>query len=220
MKKISLSSLNLDTREYGQGLAYKLACEQLAEIANVEEQCINSGATCEVTDSRKVISLQYLDQAYQVSLPDITILRTGDAGEVPLRDRILILHYIIQAKGAPLSDNKITYKELPEGMIYFPTFTKRAIKPLLDNFGSEPVRLLETARIFGGRKDNYGDVAVTIDAFSRVPITLILWQGDEELPPSGSILFDSSITDYLSTEDITVLCETIAWGLVKSYKFH
>jgi len=220
VKKISLSSLNLDTREYGQGLAYKLACEQLAEIANIEEQCINSGATCEVTDFGKVISLQYLGQAYQVSLPDIAILRTGDAGEIPLRDRILILHYIIQAKGTPLSDNKIAYKELPEGTIYSPTFTKRAIKPLLDNFGSEPDRLLEAAKIFGGRKADYGDVAVTIDAFSRVPITLILWQGDEELPPSGSILFDGGITDYLSTEDITVLCETIAWRLVKSYKFH
>jgi len=29
-------------------------------------------------------------------------------------------------------------------------------------------------------------------------------------------LFDANISDYLSTEDVTVLCETIAWKLVKS----
>ncbi|GAI34732.1 unnamed protein product, partial [marine sediment metagenome] len=48
--------------------------------------------------------------------------------------------------------------------------------------------------------------------------TLVLWRGDEEFPPSGSIMFDATISDYLSAEDITVLCQTIAWKLVKSLK--
>jgi hypothetical protein len=56
---------------------------------------------------------------------------------------------------------------------------------------------------------------VNINAFDRVPTTLVLWRGDEELAPNGNILFDSNISDYLSTEDITVLCETIVWKLVK-----
>jgi len=47
---------------------------------------------------------------------------------------------------------------------------------------------------------------------------LVLWRGDDELAPEGSILFDSTIPDYLSTEDITVLCETIAWRLVSFLK--
>ena len=53
-------------------------------------------------------------------------------------------------------------------------------------------------------------------AFPRVPITLVLWRGDDEFPPDGNILFDRSISDYLTTEDVNVLCETIAWTLVKS----
>jgi len=57
-------------------------------------------------------------------------------------------------------------------------------------------------------------VAVTINAFSRVPITIVMWHGDDEFAPQGSIIFDSTISDYLSTEDITVLCETIIWRLV------
>jgi hypothetical protein len=48
-----------------------------------------------------------------------------------------------------------------------------------------------------------------------VPITIILWQGDDELAPQGNILFDATISDYLSTEDITVLCEILTWRLVK-----
>jgi hypothetical protein len=112
----------------------------------------------------------------------------------------------------------IAYKELPEGASYFPTFAKRTIKPLLDHFGKEPHLLLDVAQKLGGNKAEYGDVAVTINAFSYVPITLVLWHGDEEFAPEGSILFDSTISDYLPTEDINVLCETIAWRLVKFSK--
>jgi len=218
MGNSSLLSSNLRNHEYGYGLAYKLACEQLAKIVDLEHQCLKSGARYQVRDSKKVINLEYLNQPYQITLPDIEISAKDSEDEVPLRDKILILHYIIQAKGTAMSNKMITYKELPEGISYFPTFSKRAIKPLIDHFGSRPHRLLDVAEILGGRKVDYGDVAVTINAFSRVPITLVLWQGDEEFPPDGNIIFDSTISDYLSTEDINVLCEAIAWRLVKLQK--
>jgi hypothetical protein len=44
----------------------------------------------------------------------------------------------------------------------------------------------------------------------------VLWRGDEELAPNGNILFDANISDYLSSEDVTVLSETIIWKLVRS----
>ena len=61
-------------------------------------------------------------------------------------------------------------------------------------------------------------MAVTINAFKRVPITFVLWRGDEEFPPDGSILFDATVSDYLSIEDINVLCERITWKLVRLLK--
>ena len=218
MKNRHMTLPNKNDFEYGYELAYKLACEKLASIKDVTEQCHKSGAKCQVIDSEKVIIIDYLNQAYRITLPDIEIKR-GDSGEaVPVKDKILILHYFTQAKGTPLSNKPITYKELPEGTGYFRTFSKRAIQPFLTHFGKEPERLFEVAKIFGGYKADYGDVAVTINAFSRVPITFVLWQGDEEFSPEGNIIFDSTISDYLTVEDINVLCEAIAWKLVKSYQ--
>ena len=204
-------------KEYGYEFAYQLAREQLAGIDNLEQQCRKSSA--QYIDSQKAIITVYLNQSYLITLPDVEISLMNKKEEtVPIRDKILILHYLTLAKGTPLSNKVITYKELPEGINYFPTFYKRAIKPLVSHFGNEPYRLLDMAGIFDGHKANYGDAAVIINAFSRVPITLVLWQGDDEFPPEGSILFDSTISDYLSTEDINVLCETIAWRLVKLLK--
>ncbi len=218
MESRHFSLPNQQNYEYGYELAYKLACEQLAKVDNIRQQCLKSGARCQVIDSQKIIILEYLNQSYQIAFPDIDISLIGSKEEVPIRDKILILHYFTQAKGTPITNKLTTFRELPEGANYFPTFSKRAIKPLLDHFGREPERLIDTAEELGGHKVDYGDAAVTINAFSYVPITLVLWRGDEEFNPEGSILFDSTISDYLPTEDINILCETISWKLVKHFK--
>lgn len=204
--------------EYGYKLAYEIARQKLAEIGDVEPLCLNSGAEYKIIDSFPVISLDYLNRRYQIRLPEVAISLTDSNEEVPLKDKILLLHYLIQAKGTPLANKSIAYKELPEGVGYFRTFHKRAIKPLVDNFGSEPKKLLDAAKELGGKKADYGDVAVTINAFKKVPITFVLWRGDEEFPPDGSILFDATVSDYLSIEDINVLSERIAWKLVRALR--
>jgi len=214
MKISPLPLPNQKNYEYGYKLAYKLACEQLGKV-DIEKQCHKSGAKHLVIDSQKLVIVEYLNQSYQITLPDIQVSLVDSEMEVPIKDKILILHYLTLAKGIPIANKFIAFKELPEGASYFPTFSKRSIEPLIDHFGREPHRLIDAAERLGGRKVDYGDAAVTISAFSRVPITLVLWQGDEEFSPQGNILFDATIFDYLSTYDITVLCETITWKLVK-----
>ena len=212
-------TLTLSIRQndgYGYELAYRLAREQLLKIDDIEQQCRKSGT--QYIDSRKAITIEYLNQSYLITLPDIQISLMGKEAEVPLRDKILILHYLTQAKGTPLSNQVITYKELPEGSAYFPTFYQRTIKPLVNYFGNEPHRLLDMAKILAGHEADYGDTAVTINAFRRVPITLVLWKGDDEFAPEGNVLFDRTISDYLPAEDIIVLSETTVRRIIKLLK--
>jgi hypothetical protein len=214
MKIKPLSLPNQKNYEYGYKLAYKLAGEQLGRV-DIEEQCRKSGARYQIINSRQLITVEYLNQSYQITLPDVQVSLMNSEAEVPLKDKILILHYLTQATGVTITNKFIAFPELPEGANYFPTFSKRSIEPLINYFGIEPRRLLEAAERLGGHKVDYGDVAVTINVFSRVPITIVLWQGDEEFPPRSNILFDASIPGYLSTYDITVLCETITWKVVR-----
>jgi hypothetical protein len=197
-------------------LALKLAGEKLASRADIEEQCRRSGANYEISGRSVVIYTKYLNRAYRVALPEITVCLGDSQDEVELIDKVLILHYLEQAKGTPLTEKLIAYKELEEGAVYYPTFFKRAVKPLIDYFGPEPDRLLPAAAKMGGSKTDFGDTSVIIPAFSRVPINIVIWKGDEEFPPNASILFDETVLDYLSAEDINVLCQTISWQLVKS----
>jgi hypothetical protein len=206
------SSLSGSPWERGFDLSYKFACEKLAKISDIEEQCRKSGARY-IGPNEVVIN--YLNQPYRVIIPDCRIFLEDGGTEAPLRDRMLILHYFTGAKGTPAIGKLIAYKQLQGGVSYFPTFSQRAVAPLVQNFGKSPELLMKIAAKLGGHAVDYGDMSVTVDAFPHVSITLVLWRGDEELAPNGNILFDANISDYLSTEDVTVLCETIVWKLVK-----
>jgi hypothetical protein len=206
------SSLSDSPWERGFDLSFKLACEELAKIGDMEQQCRKSGAKY-IGTSEIVIS--YLNQPYHIMLPDVKISLEDSGVEVPLRDKILILHYFTLAEGTPATGRVITYKQIPGGINYFPAFSQRAITPFVKRFGKNPELLISTAAKLGGYKANYGDVSVTTNAFPHVPITFVLWRGDDEIAPNGSILFDANVSDYLSTEDVAVLSETITWKLIK-----
>ena len=195
--------------------AYKLAREQLAKVEDIEQLCLKSGSRCLVTGSQQEIAIEYLNRLYRITTPNVEVLLANSKDEASMRDRVLILHYLLSAKGTSITNKLIAFKELSGGGNYFRTFSKRAIEPLVEHFGEQPHVLIDTAGKLGGHTVAYGDVAVTVNAFSRVPVTIVLWQGDEEFPAQGDILFDAAISDYLSTYDVTVLCESIIWKLVK-----
>jgi hypothetical protein len=50
---------------------------------------------------------------------------------------------------------------------------------------------------FFGETLNAGDWAFEVRPLPRVPVTFILWRGDEEVSDSGSLLFDLSAQSYL-----------------------
>ena len=214
------SSSSSSPWERGFDLSYKIACEQLAKINDIEEQCRKSGA--KYLGSHEVV-INYINQPYHITIPkdipschcEAEVVSRSNLVEVSLRDKILILHYFTLAEGTPAVGRLITYKQIPGGISYYPAFSQRAIAPLVNRFGQNPELLISAAAKLGGREADYGDMSVTVNAFDYVPITLVLWRGDEELAPNGNILFDANISDYLSTEDVTVLSETIIWKLVK-----
>jgi hypothetical protein len=196
-------------------LALKLAAERLRG-SEKENVCRKSESSCVLSDSGQAIQVRYLNRIYQVKWPGIEISLSDSREGIELRDKILILDYLNTAKGTALAGSAITFQELPEVSSYFPTFSKRAVQPLIDNFGSCPERLFDAALQLGGEKAGYGDASVTITAFSRVPVSYVIWKGDEEFPANANILFDKTIQDYLPNEDIIVLCQAITWRLVKS----
>ena len=66
----------------------------------------------------------------------------------------------------------------------------------------------------GGETQSLGDASAMYLAFPRVPITHVLWSGDEEFSPEATILFDETITGYFPTEDIAALSGASVYRLL------
>lgn len=80
-------------------------------------------------------------------------------------------------------------------------FQQRAVNPFLKTFGHRPEAFQEAAAALGASSGSAGGVSMIIPVMPRVPLCFTLWPGDDELPPSASILFDAQAASYLHTED-------------------
>ena len=205
-------SAEKDRSVYNLDVAYAIVRERLAS-ADIEEQCRHSGSEYVKHDAGATATVYYLNQPYLVTFPEVKVT-PADGPDLPLREQILILHYLTLAKGTAATNNLITFRDLPGGIVYYPTFSKRTMEPLTRFFGREPELLVKASEKLGAHQTDVGNTTVVINAFRHVPITMVLWHGDEELPPQLNLLFDANITDYLESEDVTVLCEIVTWKLV------
>jgi hypothetical protein len=194
-----------NTSEEGFELAYELACKKLTSM-DPEEICRKSGA--QYVDQDRII-INYLNRLYFVTISSGDISLKDEEEKIPIKDKILILHYLTKATGAPFTHKLITYGQIEGGRFYCPVFIKRNLEPILNCFGDKPELLFDIAQSLDGNKASYGDVSVSINVFPMVRIFIILWRGDDEVPHGGNILFDGNIPGYLASEDVCVLCETL-----------
>jgi hypothetical protein len=135
--------------------------------------------------------------------------------EIPVKEKILILHYLNGSKGGDLTGELIAYQDMPSARFYLDAFNRRVKYPMIDTFGDQPDQLpLLAKELFGADASSVGDISVVIEAFPKIPVTLVIWKGDEEFSSDGTILFDSSIKDILSAEDISELTSRIVYRLI------
>ncbi len=127
------------------------------------------------------------------------------SGEHLLTVSILLVHYLTRATGIPLVGEWISFRELPGGDIYNTPFTNRTIRPMVGLFGQRPAKLAEAMIKLGGRQEKLGHASGSVHAFPMVPLCFVVWEGDEEIPASGQILFDRSASGYMDTEALVVL---------------
>ena len=125
----------------------------------------------------------------------------------------LLAHYSLANETAK-TGKLVKFKDLPGGYAYEHAFTQRAIDPIAQGFGSTPAELIEAAKLFDGKRLNYGDTSVEIPALEGIPIVYILWT-TIEFPTSANLLFDESASWFLDTETLSSLGELTTHRLLK-----
>lgn len=162
-----------------------------------------------------LLYLVFWNGEWAIRFPEVEIMVISGPKALKPTEQIVILHYLIQAQGIPIKGNWVTFRQIPSGLFYYDPFVKRCIKPFTGFFGRHPEILKDFSK---GRPAlssvGLGDISLVLRPLPCILIAFVLWQGDDELPPEGNILFDETISSFLPTEDIVVLTSTLTYGLL------
>ncbi|MDH3883190.1 MAG: DUF3786 domain-containing protein [Desulfobacterales bacterium] len=163
--------------------------------------------------------VSFLKRVYHISFPELEFEDEAESQkEVPIQEQILILHYMLGPAPSALTDNWISYREIPGASFYYSAFVKRAIDPLKQVFGQNVDGLIRAGEILGGKSIDTGDAGYEFKLFPNIPVRLILWAADDEFPAEANIVFNENIGGILSPEDIAWLAGMVVYRLISLSK--
>jgi hypothetical protein len=154
-------------------------------------------------------TFSFLGTVYHVTWPDFTVCHEEDAiGYYPLEEmhaaKILAIRYLLSAApGIPGGTFK-TYREMPWGDVYLRQFNGRCIMRLAYSYGNRLEKFSQICEKLQGRKMKFGDCAYEFTLFKDLYVQFILWEGDDEFPPSSQILFSDNFPTAFEAEDMAV----------------
>ena len=183
---------------------------------------ISSRANIPYNAESRTFTLRLMGVTYQVSWPDYEVrhLDREDLQYYPLEGaanaRILVLRYLTEGAAAPATGKFLTYREVPWGEVYFKQFQGRCLFRLAYGFGNKLQKFREIMEKLGARKLPHGDAGYEFEFLNGLYLQYLLWEGDEEFPPSAQILFsDNFPVAFVMGEDMAVVGD-VSIGALKA----
>jgi hypothetical protein len=125
------------------------------------------------------------------------IISVSPGGEVMLQRlayffRLSALLYLTSARDIPFTGKLVSPLSLKGGQLFFRGSHVLPLDKVAGKYASDRDGFLKKGLALGGEKKEYGDASFTLFPFPRVPVTLILWEADDEFPARADLLLDST----------------------------
>ena len=160
-------------------------------------------------EEKKVFTVVFMGSTYEISFPDYKISHKEDEkGVYPLEEamnaKIFMVRYLSEKAKAPSSGKFLTYREVPWGEVYFRQFQGRCLMRLAFSYGNKLEAFKKVMTAMGAKPLEQGDCAFELEFMEGFFIRQILWEGDDEFPPSSQILFSDNFAVTFAAEDLAV----------------
>jgi hypothetical protein len=178
---------------------------ELFKNANPNELSERSGIQFENGSFR----LSFLGRDIKLTYPDMKAYYIESGEEAAPKLAILIGRFLLSGEISRWSGKFLSYQEMPWGNVYFTQFKGRCLMRLAFGFGNNIERFKRACESLKGVKAPGGDAAYDIEFIIGLTMRLIIWEGDEEFPPSAQILFSDNFPNAFSAEDMAVCGDLI-----------
>jgi hypothetical protein len=194
------------THEHGPDQFQEARDRARRELKLLDPTWIASRSGTTYSFSQRSFEVPWFGDEVAVSYPEGVVSR-ADGEKVGGIEELIILHYLVNADGIAVKGRWVSYRDLPGARYHEPAFYADAEGPLSLGLEGRLEALSSWAKSHARHEDLPGDVAAAWDVLPRVPLLLIFNEKDEEFPASARILFDITASNYLPTEDLSVLAE-------------
>ncbi len=148
-------------------------------------------------------SLFFMEEEYLIYPEECRVERQGaPPGESNDPLKLLLLLYLIRSTETLISGKLCSTSALPGGLLFFKGPHSVPDKPIIERFSDNFSGFSEASEKLGGRKSLYGDLSYEFQILPRIPLTVVLWKGDDEFPPRCDFLFDKSVSAQLPLDMI------------------
>jgi len=200
----------MQSAEVGIQLAKEKAIEQLKKIAH---NIVASKAGVVFKDNR--FEIPFFNQLYYVILPDFLI--TDEQGKnINPAHELLVLNYLANADGTEITGEWQPFRYVKGGACS--NFSVKTVEPLVREYNIDASSFHLAAKVFNALPLGFKDISYCFYLLPKVPVAIILNLATEEFPADVNLLFDSSVTHYLESEDISVITEMFVGRLLKISK--
>ena len=150
-----------------------------------------------------VFTLKLLGQTYEITHPDYTISGEGFASKA-LPPQTFLLRCLLEGKKGEATAEFKTFREMPWGELYIQPFTGRVLTRAAFTFGTRIAAFRSAAEKLGGLPLRHGDAGYEFDFMDNYRLRLLVWEGDDEFPPSAQLLYSANFETGFSAEDRVV----------------
>lgn len=155
-------------------------------------------------EEKNEFTIKVFNRDYILNCNDETIRRRDDNYVPSAETGVMIVNYLSFTETDIDRSNKwVSLKEIPNGgMMFYPAFYKSSIVNLIKTFGEDSKSFKQCAQKLGGKEIKMGDIAFEFEVFPKVFSRVVIWEGDDEIEASATVLFDSSVQFIMHVESI------------------
>ena len=163
----------------------------------------------------KEFYVNLLGREYAISHPECEI-RAVDGGKLPpLPVQTFLLRYLLESKEAAWGGTWKTFREMPWGEMYIKPYTGRVLTRAAFTFGFKLNAFRAACEKMGASPVKHGDAGFEFGVIGGYKMQILMWEGDDEFPPSAQILYSDNFAEGFAAED-RVVAGDILISTVKS----
>lgn len=144
------------------------------------------------------MTVPLMTETLRVSLPEFGF----DGPEPPVPTQILLLRYFTSGRLVPSEGRFLAYRDMPWGEVYFRQFQGRCLIRCAWMFHGKLAHAPAVCTALQGTPLGKCDAGFQFSFLPGLQMQLLLWEGDEEFPPSAQILFSDNFPTAFSAEDM------------------